>query len=659
MTARSISKGVVKDIIFVAIGLAIITASLVIIFGTMNPFYVVSSGSMIPELEVFDVIIVNAREPFEEIEIGDIIVFNRPSGHDRVIVHRVVSIIDDNPHTLRTKGDANPASIPGTDFPVTAEEYIGQVQYVIPQVGYITRILSPPINYIIIAVIIGIMIFKQFYKKKGKKVFSFSEYLEADSEKIEPAEFAELKNISKDTAYSESKEKTQGMTRLFGTNGIRGVFSGDFNLDFVHDITLAIGSFFKEGPILVGYDGRDSSPVVAKMVCSALNYSGIDCKQAGLVPTPCLQYATKSLGYKGGIMITASHNPPEYNGIKPVASDGVEISREDELIVEDIYFNKKWPSPNSRWGITLPENNAIVAYLDAIKSHVYADKIRSRKFKIVLDLGNGAQAKTAPKLCNDLGCEVITINEKIDGSFPGRGSEPTPENLQDLSDTVVKNEADLGIAFDGDGDRAIFCDNKGRILTGDKSALLLSKYILENNPQSTVVTCLNSGSSIETLTQSSESKVIRTKVGSVEVSRKMVSVNALIGFEENGGFMYGNHNQVRDGAMTLALALELLSLSDKTLAEQVDLLPSSFTTKDKVACSKEDAQKIIKTLDEENPNSDLTDGIKINFDEKNWIMVRPSGTEPIIRVYAEASSQEKLDKLMSEHLQKIKSIIAR
>jgi signal peptidase len=165
----SISKGIVKDFIIVAIGIAIIWFGLQIVFGTPNPFYVVSSGSMVPQLEIFDVLVVQGSVPFEEIQIDDVIVFDRPSDHDRVIVHRVVSVIEDEPLTLRTKGDANPASIPGTDFPITEEEYLGKVAYVIPQIGYITRILTPPVNYIIIGVIIGIMIIKQIIKKKKQK----------------------------------------------------------------------------------------------------------------------------------------------------------------------------------------------------------------------------------------------------------------------------------------------------------------------------------------------------------------------------------------------------------------------------------------------------------------------------------------------------------
>ena len=168
MKKRSGISAIAKDIIIVVVGVAIIWIGLRVAFGTDNPFYVVSSGSMEPYLNVFDVLVVQGNESFENIKEGDIIVFDRPSGHDRVIVHRVNEILNDEPRILRTKGDANPASIPGTDFPITEQEYIGKVVYIVPQIGYVTRILTPPINYIIIAVIVGIMIIKQFGKSRSK-----------------------------------------------------------------------------------------------------------------------------------------------------------------------------------------------------------------------------------------------------------------------------------------------------------------------------------------------------------------------------------------------------------------------------------------------------------------------------------------------------------
>ena len=208
LAKSSISKGVIKDIVIVGVGVLVIWFGLTLAFGTQNPFYVVASGSMIPELEIYDVLIVQGHEPFEDLEIGDIIVFNRPSDHNRVIVHRVVSIIDDDPKTLRTQGDANPASIPGTDFPITEEEYIGKVVYTLPQVGYVTQLLKPPINYVIIVVVIGIMVVKQITKRKKEKKITFSDQLDSENQDT-IKELSDINKIEKDSEYSEHVEKSE------------------------------------------------------------------------------------------------------------------------------------------------------------------------------------------------------------------------------------------------------------------------------------------------------------------------------------------------------------------------------------------------------------------------------------------------------------------
>jgi len=213
LAKRSNSKGIIKDIAIVGVAVVIMWIGIQVVFGTEmltlegnqikvgGPFYVVVSGSMIPVLQVYDIIVIQGHDPFEEVEIGDIIVFDRPSDHNRVIVHRVVSITNEDPKTIRTQGDANPGSIPGTDFPITEEEYIGKVAYIIPQLGYVTQILQPPTNYIIIAVVIGIMIIKQFTgKKKDVDGIVSKETLE---------ELSDIGKIEVDSEYSDDIKKSE------------------------------------------------------------------------------------------------------------------------------------------------------------------------------------------------------------------------------------------------------------------------------------------------------------------------------------------------------------------------------------------------------------------------------------------------------------------
>ena len=202
-------KGIVRDIIIVAVCVAVLWIGLTSYFGAQNPFYVVSSGSMYPELAMYDIIVISGHTLFEDVKIGDIIVFDRPKDHDKVIVHRVVAVVDDDPKTLRTKGDNNQRSIVGTDYPITKEEYIGTVVHVIPQVGFITKMLQPPINYIIIAVIVGIMVIRQIYKKDKEKLI---DQAKAESSINDYNEFQSNEKIDQstkdfDSIYSAQEKK--------------------------------------------------------------------------------------------------------------------------------------------------------------------------------------------------------------------------------------------------------------------------------------------------------------------------------------------------------------------------------------------------------------------------------------------------------------------
>ncbi|HEX9678530.1 phosphoglucosamine mutase [Nitrososphaera sp.] len=440
--------------------------------------------------------------------------------------------------------------------------------------------------------------------------------------------------------------------RLFGTNGVRGVYGKDLTNDLVIDLTYAMATYYGKGPLVVGYDGRRSSPAVSVLVRSTLNSAGLDVGYAGLMPTPCLQLAAKSGRYNGGIMITASHNPPEYNGLKLTAPDGVEISREDELKVEDIYYEKRFATTDGH-GREYADENVIPSYTEKVLSLVDAEKIQSKRFTLAMDLGNGVQALCAPAIAQKLGCRVIAINGNIDSDFPGRESEPTPDNLGVLSEAVRSGKADFGVAFDGDGDRSIFCDNNGSIYWGDVTGALLIKNLLaQRHPCAEIVCPVNTSMVLSKVAEEVGLKVAYTKVGSVEVSREMVNRKAPLGLEENGGFMYGPLNEVRDGSMTTALVLNMLASAGESFSNLVEMLPRTFKIKTKFSLSsREVVSKVMKACVEHGSPKKIEtmDGAKIWIDDETWLMVRPSGTEPLIRMYAESTDKSLLDSKVDEY----------
>jgi phosphomannomutase / phosphoglucomutase len=457
-------------------------------------------------------------------------------------------------------------------------------------------------------------------------------------------------------AAFEDQMQTSG-PRLFGTNGVRGVYGKELTHDLVIDLCYALGTYFGNGPIIVGKDGRKSSPTLSRLVRATLNSAGVDTADAGLVPTPCLQYAAKTR-YKGGVMITASHNPPEYNGIKPTAPDGVEIPREDELKVEDLYYSKRFAKIDGT-GRDYTDTNVINSYIDAALALVDADRIRKRKFTVAMDIGNGAQAVCAPVVAEKLGCKVIIINGQIDGGFPGRGSEPTPDNTGVLSETVRNNKADFGVAFDGDGDRSIFCDDSGAVYMGDKTGALLVRHLLSNRHKGSEIVCpVNTSIILSMVAEQMGSKIVHTKVGSVEVSREMVRRKCKLGLEENGGFMYGALNEVRDGAMAAALVLDMLASGRESFSQLITSLPQTFQYKTKfVVKSRDIVDRVVQAcINHGSPKKvETLDGAKVWIDEETWLMVRPSGTEPLIRMYAESTDKSLLDSKVEEYRRLVQS----
>jgi len=440
--------------------------------------------------------------------------------------------------------------------------------------------------------------------------------------------------------------------RLFGTNGIRGVVNLDLTPEFVTKIASAIGTFFEGKRIVVGYDGRTSSPMFLQATISGLTSTACDVYEAGMAPTPAIQYAVKHYEMDGGIIITASHNPPEYNGIKVVADDGIELPREQEIEVENIFFNEKikrmhWKEIGKIY--QLPE--VLNLYNKAIENHVDVITIQRKRFHVVVDPGNGVGALTAPYMLRDLKCKVTTINANVDGTFPGRLSEPRPENLGELALTVRAVGADVGVAYDGDADRAIFVDEKGEIHWGDRVFALIEKHFLERNHGETIITPVSSSQLIKDIADEYGGKVVWTKVGSVIVSHTMKQIKAKLGGEENGGVFYAPHQSVRDGTMATALILDIMAKTGKKISELLAELPWYYIEKDKIECPDELKEQVLQRLLKQvkGASVDTIDGAKIRFPDKSSILIRPSGTEPLYRFYAEAKTRTKAVELVKKY----------
>jgi len=441
-------------------------------------------------------------------------------------------------------------------------------------------------------------------------------------------------------------------SRLFGTNGVRGIVNVDLTLDLVLELSQSIGTFFKGGRILVGRDGRLSGRMLTEAVVAGLTSVGCEVCDIGMAPTPCIQRLVPYWGFDGAVVVTASHNPPEYNGVKVVARDGVEVPRLDEELIEGIYRRREWVKADWRHvGKTLCRSDGIDAYICDVQRHFDREAIRRADLKALVDTGNGVGTLTTPYVLRDLGCSVHTINSNIDGAFPSRSPEPTPDSLRNLTGTVRDLNVDFAVALDGDADRAIFLDEKGQVHWGDRTFALIEQHFLSENRGEKIVTPVSSSQAIQDVARQYGGSVIWTRVGSVDVSRKMLEIGAKLGGEENGGIFYAPHVPVRDGTIAAAFIASILARTKEKLSNLLNKLPLYYNTKEKVFCPNEKKEQILKGVKERARGSriETIDGIKVWHEDNSWILVRPSGTEPAFRLFAEAKSRERSSQLASTY----------
>lgn len=450
------------------------------------------------------------------------------------------------------------------------------------------------------------------------------------------------------------QHQQEGRRKLFGTNGIRGIPNEDLSVEFSQDMGKAIGSFFKPGVRAVARDTRLTGPMILNAVTSGMMACGSSIVDLGILPTPALQYYCKTRKIYG-VMITASHNPPMFNGIKCIDKDGTELSQADEMKIEDTYYDRNFKTVG--WqenGTYSHDNSAKAAYEKAVIQKVNTSAIASRELRVAFDAGNGASYITTPEILLELNCKTVALNCNADGKFTSRESEPKPENLGNLITLMKSGEFDIGIAHDGDADRAVFIDEKGNFVDGDKSLALIVKHVIGKGDK--VVTPVSSSDAMKELCENAGATLIQTRVGAPIVSRTMIREKATIGGEENGGVIYPNHQFCRDGAMTAALMLDILASSSKPLSELVGDLPDYFLARGSVRIKKP-VNEILASIENSSDSKEIdrTDGLKIS-EGSNWVLIRPSGTEPIIRVYAQGRTVHESEKLANLYLDMIRKL---
>ena len=424
-------------------------------------------------------------------------------------------------------------------------------------------------------------------------------------------------------------------------SGLRGIAEDHFTPELIDQYILAFITTQNIKSCVIGRDGRPSGKQIAQWVIDSLHKKGINVDNCGLATTPTMQIMTENENYDGGIVITASHNPSEYNGLKFLQTDGTFLSPDQcEELFKAVDQNVSINPPDSL-GVVSDYSTANEEHIEKVLAAkcIDADNIRKKKFKVVIDAVNGAGSFILPMLCEQLGCEVITMNCNGDGNFT-RVAEPLAENLNELEQKVLSDRADIGFATDPDGDRLSIVSNKGKAI-GEEYTLVLAVKNFINSQESMVVTNLSTSMMLDNIAD----KTIRTKIGEAHVVKKMNELNIAIGGEGNGGVILKEVHLGRDSLVAISMILNLLSSSGKSISDEISNIPKYLMIKDKIHIdSKIDFDSLENIFDCDEINK--LDGIKFSWPNK-WIHIRQSNTEPIIRIFAEASTQDEVDELIN------------
>ena len=447
--------------------------------------------------------------------------------------------------------------------------------------------------------------------------------------------------------YAGLRKKVDKMAKYFGTNGVRGLFNM-LTPELAMRLSQAVGMYFMRGRILIARDGRVTGECLKHAVLSGLQSVGCETIDLDHCPAPTAEFMIKRLKADGLIIITASHNPAEWNALKVVDGSGVTISRERgeaiEALMEKIVL--------AQWDKVRPGRtyeSAAYEHIEAISGLVDKEKIRKRKLKLALDCGNGMAALIAPKMFKEFGCEIVTLNSHVDGRFPGRPSEPTEANVKALIEAVKAEKADAGLAWDGDGDRVVFVDETGAYVIGDK-VFALSVLWQFKEKKGDIATTVSTSRAAQDIAQATGHRTLYTKIGAPYLSEEIAKGNAVLAGEEVGGVIWPELSLAKDGFLTGAKLAQ--ALCEKPLSKWLEEVPHYYNVKIKLEAKNEsEKQKIVGRVMLETRNRKLKtmliDGVRADFAD-SWVICRASGTENVVRIFTEGKTEKRAKDLLEE-----------
>lgn len=447
--------------------------------------------------------------------------------------------------------------------------------------------------------------------------------------------------------------------KLFGSSGIRGLANKDITTTLSQRVGAAIATMHQGGQVIVGYDARISGPMLEAALTSGLNAAGADVIQVGLVPTPVVAWMIGETDSDSGVEITASHNPPPYNGLKVFNRDGMSLTIKEQLATEKVLEDEayEWAEWNTI-GMT-EEFDAIESYVEMLAESLLIEG----ETKVALDCFCGATSTLAPAAFTEFPIESSIINAIPDGSFPAGNPEPSMDSLLKLGKYMKNIGAKVGFGFDGDGDRMMPVGADGYMLNPDKVLAAYSGYVVEKNKGGTVVTHVGASMNVDDVVKAAGGKVVRTPVGDAFITEAMMENNAIFGGEPVGAWVFPEHHMCPAGVLGALKVLEALEDMDKTIEEFIAVAPEYPLDRVKIECPEKSKQmammqvaKNYQDVFRDVKSVSEVDGVRLQM-ENGWALIRPSGTEPLIRITVEGRTKKDVQAIMDDGQLLVKKVL--